>query len=51
MRFNSLVEYLLMVQWVVGSIPHGGLIPYLWLQPVLYDWCKKAMECAILSVG
>ena len=55
-----------MVRWVIGSIPRGGPIePYLFtasaslldplsyfsFQPVLHDWCNKALVCAILSVG
>ena len=42
-----MVEYLLMVQWVVGSIPHGELIE-LFLVPA---GVSKALVCAILSVG
>ena len=30
-----------MVQWVVGSILHGGPIELLSIQPVLHDWCNK----------
>ena len=30
-----------MVRWVLGSIPHGGLIELLFSQPVLHDRCNK----------
>ena len=31
-----------MVQWVVGSILHGGdPLSYFSFQPVLHDWCNK----------
>ena len=34
-----------MVQWVVGSIPHGGpIVLFLVLQPVLHDWCNKGRD-------
>ena len=36
-----MVERLLMVQWVVGLILHGGPLTYFFFQPVLHDWCNK----------
>ena len=34
-------ERSLMVQWVVGSILHGGPTELFLFQPVLHDWCNK----------
>ena len=36
-----MVEHLLIVQWVVGSFPHGGPIK-LFLIPA---WCNKGCTC------
>ena len=36
-----MVERLLMVRWVVGSVSHGGPLNCFSFQPVLYDWCNK----------
>ena len=37
-----------MVQWVVGSILHGAdPFSYFSFQPVLHDWCNKAVVCVI----
>ena len=30
-----------MVQWVIGSITHGGPIELSLSKPVLHDWCNK----------
>ena len=39
---SSVVEHLLMVRWVVGSILHGvNPLSYCSFQPVLHDWCFK----------
>ena len=49
---SSKVERSLMVRWVVGSILHGvDPLSYFSFQPVLHDWCNKAVVCVILSVG
>ena len=38
------------MQWVVGSILHGvDPLSYFSFQPVLHDWCNKAVVCVILS--
>ena len=39
---ESVVERcLLMVQWVIGSILHGGPMSYISFQPVLHNSCNK----------
>ena len=43
-----MVKYLLMVQWVIGSILHGGTIE-LFLFPASAP--RLAVVCAILSMG
>ena len=40
-RCSSVVEGLLMVLWVIGSIPHGYPLSYFSFQPVLHDWFNK----------
>ena len=39
-RCSSMVEHLLMAQWVVRSIPHGGPIKLFLILPV-HNWCNK----------
>ena len=47
-----LIEHLLMVQWVVGSIPQGGPIElFSHVCQCSTTGIAKAMVCAILSVG
>ena len=49
---QEVAERSLMVRWVVGSILHGvDPLSYFSFQPVLHDWCNKAVVCVILSVG
>ena len=38
-RCSSVVERLIIVQWVIGLILYGGLIKL--FQPVLHNWCIK----------
>ena len=38
-RHSSMVEHLLLVLWVFGSIPHGGPMSYFMFQPVFHEWC------------
>ena len=35
----QVVECQLKVQWVIGSIPHGGPLSYFSVQPMLHNWC------------
>ena len=45
-RCNSIVEHPLMVLWLIGSIPHGGLIePFLILTSVFTTRVTKAVVC------
>ena len=39
-----MVKHLLVVQWVMGLIPHGGPIKLLF-RPVLHDWYNKGYMC------
>ena len=40
-----------MVQWVIGSICHGGPIEYFLVQPVLHNCCNKGCGmCYLVSV-
>ena len=51
-EYHSVVEHQVMVQWVVGSIPHGGPIRVIFLSnQSSTTGVTKAIECAILSVG
>ena len=36
-----MVECLLTVRWVIGSIPYCGPIEIFSFEPVLHDWCNK----------
>ena len=47
-RCSFVVERLLMVRWVVGSIPRGGPIE-LFIVPA--SGLTKSVICAILSMG
>ena len=40
-RYSSMIECLLVVQWVVGSIPHDGHIQLFLFQLVPHNWCNK----------
>ena len=40
-RCSSVVEVLIMVRWVIGSILHGAPTELFSFQPVLYDWYNK----------
>ena len=40
-QYNSMVECLLMVQWVIGLIPLVKPLSYFSFQPVLHNWCNK----------
>ena len=49
-----MVEHLLTVQWVIGSIPHGGhsilfLLPYSNSSQSSTTGVTKAVACVILS--
>ena len=48
---SSVVEHLLMVWWVVGSIPHGVSIELLFDSTSAPSLCSRAVVCAILSEG
>ena len=43
-----MVERPLMVQWVIGSFPHGGPIELFPIPPVFHDWCIKGCICYLL---
>ena len=49
-RCCSVVEYLILVRWIVGSIPHGGPLSYFSSQSFL-SGTTNAVVCAILYVG
>ena len=49
-RHNSVVEHLFMVQWVVGSMPHGGPIELFHFNQCSMTGITKAMVCAFLSI-
>ena len=40
-----------MVQWVIGSIPHGGQIELFLIQAVLHDWCNKGCGMCYSTCG
>ena len=50
---NSIVEHLLMVHWIVISIPHGGSIELFHIPSVLHNWCNKdqGMYCPAFYDG
>ena len=43
-RYSSVVERLLIVRWVVGSIPHGGLVELFLVPALLHEWCNKGLS-------
>ena len=48
-RCNSMVECLLMVRWVIGSIPHSGPTELFFLfQPCSMTGVTKAVGCAFI---
>ena len=32
----------LVMQWILGSIPHGESVEVFLFQPLLYNWCNKS---------
>ena len=44
---SSVVEHLLKVLWIGGSIPHGGPFNYVLLYTELHKWCNRV--CCIYS--
>ena len=46
---SSVIERLLIVRWVFGSILHGEPLRYFSLQPVLHDWCNKMLSCLLIG--
>ena len=46
-----MAERPLKVQWVVGSISHGGPLSNFSFQPVLYDWYNRGHGMCYLVCG
>ena len=48
-RCGSVVDWSLIVRWVVGSILHGGNpLTYFSFRPILHAWCNK--DCGIIHI-